>query len=221
MHMCAPVPMVLTGVSTLMGITSANQQAKATEAMYNNQAAVAEQNARISAAKQNQINSQYLQEKQRLDDKMRLVAGQNRAAAGASGLAMSGSPLQALAASYDAYNQDVTTWNTNKNNAIWNEKVNEVNYLNQANAARSAASNIKSQVPSSMLATLIGGASSMYSLKSQYAKTPQYGTHGYTRYVNDGTITLTDAMNPNVYETNIKTVRFNKGKYNRPGWSVG
>lgn len=208
--MCLPVAMALTGVSTLMGIQSARQQANAQAAMYNQQAAVAEQNARISAAKQNQINDQYLQDKQRMDDKMRLVAGQNAAEAGSSSLTMSGTPLQSLGASYDAYNQDVNTWDTNKNNAIWNEKVNEINYLNQAASSRSAAANAKQQGNMSALATLIGGASSMYSLKQQYGSVKKTGTQGFTRSTTDGQI-RTDAVDPTKVD-NIRVVKYNKTK---------
>lgn len=197
--MCAPAAMVLTGISTLMGMQSARQQASAQAAMYNQQAAVAEQNARISASKQRQINAQYLQEKEQMDDKMRLVAGQNAAEAGSSSLMMTGTPLQSLGAAYDAYNQDVNKWDTNKNNAIWNEKVNETNYLNQANASRSAAANAKRQGNMQALATLISGAASMYSLKQQYAGAPKNTGTGNTARQNG--YTSGSNANSNSYQT--------------------
>lgn len=74
-----------------------HQQGKAQAAMYNQQARVAEANARISDRKQEQIADQALQERDKMSDKMRLIQGQNVAETGASGLTMSGTPLQLMA----------------------------------------------------------------------------------------------------------------------------
>jgi hypothetical protein len=146
-----------------------HQQGKAQAAMYNQQARVAEANARISDRKQEQIADQALQERDKMSDKMRLIQGQNVAETGAGGLTMSGTPLQLMASSYDEYNKDIQNWETNKNNSIYNEYLNGMNYRNEASTARAAASNAKSQTRMAMLGTILSGASSIYGLKSQYA----------------------------------------------------
>ena len=146
-----------------------HQQGKAQAAMYNQQARVAEANARISDRKQEQIADQALQERDKMSDKMRLIQGQNVAETGASGLTMSGTPLQLMASSYDEYNKDIQNWESNKNNSIYNEYLNGMNYRNEASTARAAASNAKKQTRMAMLGTILSGASSIYGLKGQYA----------------------------------------------------
>ena len=54
--------------------------------MYKAQAQAAEANKRISDRKQEQIAMQQLQERDKMDNRMRLVAGTNAAEAGAGGL---------------------------------------------------------------------------------------------------------------------------------------
>ena len=174
--MCSPIALMAGQlVTTLWG---QHQQTKAQTAMYNAQAQAAEANARISDRKQQDIANQALQERDKMDNKMRLIAGQNTAEAGATGLSMSGTPLQLMASSYDEYNKDINNWETNKNNSIYNEYLNGVNYRNEASSARAAAANAKRQGRMQMLGTILSGASSMYGLKQQYAGgkyTTQYG----------------------------------------------
>lgn len=165
--MCNPI--ALTAASMVSTLFMQHQQGKAQAAMYNQQARVAEANARISDRKQEQIADQALQERDKMSDKMRLIQGQNVAETGASGLTMSGTPLQLMASSYDEYNKDIQNWETNKNNNIYNEYLNGMNYRNEASTARAAASNAKSQTRMAMLGTILSGASSIYGLKSQYA----------------------------------------------------
>lgn len=175
--MCNPIALMAGQlVTTLWG---QHQQTKAQTAMYNAQAQAAEANARISDRKQQDIANQALQERDKMDNKMRLVAGQNTAEAGATGLSMSGTPLQLMASSYDEYNKDINNWETNKNNSIYNEYLNGVNYRNEASSARAAASNAKTQGRLQMLGTILSGASSMYGLKQQYAGS---GKVGKTKY---------------------------------------
>lgn len=165
--MCNPIALMAGQlVTTLWG---QHQQAKAQTAMYNAQAQAAEANARISDRRQQDIANQALQERDKMDDKMRLIAGQNTAETGATGLSMSGSPLQLMSSSYDEYNQDINNWETSKNNSIYNEYLNGVNYRNEANSARAAAANAKTQGRMQMLGTILSGASSIYGLKQQYA----------------------------------------------------
>lgn len=177
--MCNPI--ALTAVSMVGTLFTQHQQGKAQAAMYNQQARVAEANARISDRKQEQIADQALQERDKMSDKMRLIQGQNVAETGAGGLAMSGTPLQLMASSYDEYNKDIQNWETNKNNSIYNEYLNGMNYRNEASTARAAASNAKKQTRMAMLGTILSGASSIYGLKGQYAsKSAGVGNNYYT-----------------------------------------
>lgn len=177
--MCNPI--ALTAASMVGTLFTQHQQGKAQAAMYNQQARVAEANARISDRKQEQIADQALQERDKMSDKMRLIQGQNVAETGASGLTMSGTPLQLMASSYDEYNKDIQNWETNKNNSIYNEYLNGMNYRNEASTARAAASNAKKQTRMAMLGTILSGASSIYGLKGQYAsKNVGSGNNYYT-----------------------------------------
>ena len=177
--MCNPI--ALTAASMVGTLFAQHQQGKAQAAMYNQQARVAEANARISDRKQEQIADQALQERDKMSDKMRLIQGQNTAETGASGLTMSGTPLQLMASSYDEYNKDIQNWETNKNNSIYNEYLNGMNYRNEASTARAAASNAKKQTRMAMLGTILSGASSIYGLKGQYAsKSAGVGNNYYT-----------------------------------------
>lgn len=177
--MCNPI--ALTAASMVGTLFTQHQQGKAQAAMYAQQARVAEANARISDRKQEQIADQALQERDKMSDKMRLIQGQNVAETGASGLTMSGTPLQLMASSYDEYNKDIQNWETNKNNSIYNEYLNGMNYRNEASTARAAASNAKKQTRMAMLGTILSGASSIYGLKSQYAsKSVGVGNNYYT-----------------------------------------
>ena len=177
--MCNPI--ALTAVSMVGTLFTQHQQGKAQAAMYAQQARVAEANARISDRKQEQIADQALQERDKMSDKMRLIQGQNVAETGASGLTMSGTPLQLMASSYDEYNKDIQNWENNKNNSIYNEYLNGMNYRNEASTARAAASNAKKQTRMAMLGTILSGASSIYGLKGQYAsKSAGVGNNYYT-----------------------------------------
>lgn len=177
--MCNPI--ALTAASMVGTLFTQHQQGKAQAAMYNQQARVAEANARISDRKQEQIADQALQERDKMSDKMRLIQGQNTAETGASGLMMAGTPLQLMASSYDEYNKDIQNWETNKNNSIYNEYLNGMNYRNEASTARAAASNAKAQTRMAMLGTILSGASSIYGLKGQYAsKSVGAGNNYYT-----------------------------------------
>ena len=79
--MCNPI--ALTAASMVGTLFTQHQQGKAQAAMYNQQARVAEANARISDRKQEQIADQALQERDKMSDKMRLIQGQNVAETGA------------------------------------------------------------------------------------------------------------------------------------------
>lgn len=203
--MCNPI--ALTAASMVGTLFTQHQQGKAQAAMYNQQARVAEANARISDRKQEQIADQALQERDKMSDKMRLIQGQNTAETGASGLMMAGTPLQLMASSYDEYNKDIQNWETNKNNNIYNEYLNGMNYRNEASTARAAASNAKKQTRMAMLGTILSGASSIYGLKGQYASKSVGAGNNYYTPASDA---LEAAGMPNMKFVTKGTIRNNR-----------
>ena len=158
---------IALGLTALQGYTqyrAADAQADAQMAYYNAQADAAEQNARIQERKGEQIADQYLQQQQKLDDRRRLIRGQQAAAAGASGLAASGSVLDVMGSSEDAYRQDSLNLLSNQRNDTWSNYVNVVNYQNQANAFRASAENAEQQGKANKFNTILGTAASMYGI---------------------------------------------------------
>ena len=166
--MCSPI--ALLAASTVASVAHNRAQTNAQVAQYNAQAEAAEMNKRISDRKQEQIAEMYLQDRQKMNDKMRLVAGRNAAEFGATGITMAGSALDLMGSSYDEFHKDIYNWETNKNNDIYNESLNGLNYINQANADRSAAANARAQGNMALVGTILGAASSYYGMKSQYAQ---------------------------------------------------
>jgi hypothetical protein len=167
--MCGtPWMMALTAIQGINQYNTQKQQYNAQTAMYNAQAKAAEQNARISQVKQEQIAEQYAAQQSKLNDRMKLAAGQTAAQAGASGLQLSGSPLDALSASYGAWNADSAQLLQNQRNDVWSEHLNEVNYQNQANAYRTSAANLQAQKQSALFGTILGTAASMYGIHREY-----------------------------------------------------
>ena len=155
------------GLTALQGYTqyrAADAQADAQMAYYNAQADAAEQNARIQERKGEQIADQYLQQQQKLDDRRRLIRGQQAASAGASGLAAGGSVLDVMGSSEDAYRQDSLNLLSNQRNDTWSNYVNVVNYQNQANAFRASAENAEQQGKANKFNTILGTAASMYGI---------------------------------------------------------
>lgn len=158
---------IALGLTALQGYTqyrAADAQADAQMAYYNAQADAAEQNARIQERKGEQIADQYLQQQQKLDDRRRLIRGQQAAAAGASGLAAGGSVLDVMGSSEDAYRQDSLNLLSNQRNDTWSNYVNVVNYQNQANAFRASAENAEQQGKANKFNTILGTATSMFGI---------------------------------------------------------
>lgn len=161
--MGATLALVAAGTQALGQYTSGRNQAKAYEA----QAEAAQRNAQI-ASKQRELTSQrYAQEQLELKDKAKLRMGAARAQAGAAGLQGGvGSSGDLLASSQSAFEQDSQRLLQNQRNDTWSQYVNEVNYRNQANAYKTAASNSKAQGTMGALSTLAGAASSYFGGKS-------------------------------------------------------
>lgn len=172
--MCTVVAALVA--QTGLQLMQTRNETKAQVSMLNAQAEAADMNKRISDRKQEQIAEKYLQEKEMMNDRMRLIAGQNAAAAGASGLTMEGSPLDVLGASYDGYQKDVSVWEQNKNTDIYDEYLRGVNYQNEANMARASAANAKQQGRMKLFGTILGAASSYATLKQQYGGTSRVTT---------------------------------------------
>lgn len=152
----------LTALSGAMTYKSQQDQAKQQAAAYRAQADADEQNAKIENRKQEQIADNYAQQQRQLRARQRLSEGQQRAAAGSTGLGFSGSQLDILSSSIDAYKQDSMNLLTNQRNDNYSSRVQETNYLNSANANRTAASNVKKNARLQGISTILGTAASVY-----------------------------------------------------------
>lgn len=177
---------VVAGLTALAGYTQYRGQqesANAQAAAYNAQAQTAEQNAKIEGRKQEQIADNYARQSQQLEQRQRIIAGQQRAQAGAAGLNMAGSPLDILSAGYDAYTQDQQTLLSNQRNDNYNSRVMQNNYLNQAAGAHAAAHNVKAVARMQGLSTILGTAASIYGsgvFKKGIAPEQNVGNGNYT-----------------------------------------
>lgn len=163
-------PVAIMGMQMAMQMASIRQQTKAQVAMYDQQAKIADYNAKLSERKAEQIADNYAKEQRQLNNKMRLVAGQNRAEAGASNLMMTGTPLQMLGAGIDAYNEDSTTLLQNQRNDVDTQGIQTWNYRNQAAGARASAANAKQSGKMQMIGTLLSTASSISGYYNDYGK---------------------------------------------------
>lgn len=163
--MCDPVSIGLSALSGYMQYQGQQSAAKTQAAAYNAQAAAADRNAAIESKKQEQISDKYAQESRQLNARMRLARGSQAAATGASGVDMnSQSSLDILSGTYDQYNQDKINLLTNQRNDNFSSRVQESNFINDANASRTAANNVRSQAKASGIATILGTAASMYGI---------------------------------------------------------
>lgn len=164
--MCS-LTLALTGLTTGLQMAGQYQQSRAQAAAYEAQAQAARDNAKIQNRQSEQIAENAIQEQRKLDARMRLIAGQNAAQAGASGIMSNvGSPL-------DIYNASMEAWGEDTQNALWNQRnntynsyVREVNFRNQANSYDAQAKAAKQAGNMAMFGTLLGGAASMYGMKS-------------------------------------------------------
>lgn len=159
--MCGLLP-GLVAASGLMQYQAGKQQTDAQVASYRAQADAAQQNAVIENRKQEQIADNYASQQEALRARQRLAEGSQRAATGAAGLNFSGSAMDILGSGYDAYAQDRANLLTNQRNDNYSSRITESNYVNQANAANTAASTAKSVGRASGLATILGTAASVY-----------------------------------------------------------
>jgi len=163
--MCS-LTLALTGLTTGLSMASQYQQSRAQAAAYEAQAQAAYDNAKIQNKKSEIQAEQYAQQQRDLDNRRRLIVGQQTAQAGASGIQGGiGSPLDVYNASMEAWSEDTNNLLDNQRNDQWSNYTNEVNYRNQGNAAMANASAAKQAGNMAMFGTLLSGAASMYGLK--------------------------------------------------------
>lgn len=154
------------GLAALGGFMQYQQigaQADAQQAMYNAQAQVDEQNAKIQARRNESIADQYAQEDMKLNQRARLARGQAAAAMGSSGIDSAfGTGLDVMSGIEDAYKQDKMNLLSNQRMDNYEGRVAESNYINKANANRAASSNVAAQARMAKMSTILGTASSIY-----------------------------------------------------------
>ena len=178
--MCS-IALALAGLSTGLQMAGQYQQSRAQAAAYEAQAQAAYQNAKIQNKKGELMAEQYAQQQRSLDNKRRLVEGQQAAAAGASGIEGGvGSSLDVYNASMSAWREDSINLLTNQRNDEWSNYVGEVNYRNQGNAAMANAKAAKQAGNIQMATTLLGAAASMYGAKGGGSSSGESG--GWAAY---------------------------------------
>ena len=153
---------ILLGAQMVSQIAGIRNEYKSQQRAYEAQEQAARQNAAIVEAQRSQQADAYAQKQAQLNDRMRLVRGQAAAAAGASGFTAEGSVNDILDSSYDAYKKDSLNLLTQQRNDSWSQYVNQVNYLNQANAYDTAARNVRKQGHQKIFGTLLGAAATAY-----------------------------------------------------------
>ncbi len=156
----------LLGASAYFGYRQQVQQAEVQADAYRAQAEADEQNAKIEGRKQEQLADNYANEAKQLRSRQRLAQGAQRAAAGAAGIDFSGSQMDILSSSLDAYKNDQVTLLSNQRNDNYNSRVIQTNYLNNANQKRAAADNVVSSAKGQWLPTLLSTAASIAGMPS-------------------------------------------------------
>ena len=159
---------ILLGLQMVSNIASTRQEYKAQQRAYEAQAQTARQNAAIAERQRSQQADAYAQKQAQLNDRMRLARGQAAAAAGAGGFTAEGSVNDILESSYDAYQKDSMNLLSQQRNDSWSQYVNQVNYLNQANAYDTAARNVRKQGHQKIFGTLLGTAAMAYGKLKNY-----------------------------------------------------
>lgn len=163
--MCS-LTLALTGLTTGLQMAGQYQQSRAQAAAYNAQAQAAEQNAKIQERQGELIAEQYGQKQRELDNRRRLVRGQQAAAAGASGIAGGvGSALDMYMATNDAWLEDSVNLLEGQRESVYDNYIRVGNYKNQAASYRAQASAAKDAGNWGMVGTLLSGAASMYGMK--------------------------------------------------------
>ena len=153
---------ILFGAKLISDINATRREYKSQQRAYEAQEQAARQNAAIIDRQRSQQADAYAQKQSQLNDRMKLVRGQAAAAAGAGGFTATGSVNDILDSSYDAYQKDSLNLLSQQRNDSWSAYVNQVNYLNQANAYDSAARQVRKQGHQKIFGTLLGAAATAY-----------------------------------------------------------
>lgn len=142
---------VLAGLTAITGVLQyqAQQDQAAAQAAryraeaenYQNQALAAQQNAQIEGKKQEVIADNYARQEKELRDRRRIIAGQQRAQAGAAGIGQGGSLLDIQSAGDEAYVQDKLTLLSNQRYENYDSRSNQMNYMNQRDSYNVSARN--------------------------------------------------------------------------------
>lgn len=184
-------------------VVSIQQQSKAQQAMYQAQADADRQNAARQNAISKQIAEQYAQKQDDLNDKFKLVRGQQVAAQGAAGLQGGvGSGLDLLASSAKEYQQDTINLLTDQRNDVLSSYTQEVNYRNSASANMAAKSNVKKQALFSTIGTILGTASSVQGINAAKAQGVSGGNQAFGTSISPAANFKTDVFN---YKTGLFT----------------
>lgn len=162
----------MIGLNVVQGIQrdrAIKNEARAQEAVYKSQARANEQNARIASRQQEQIAHQYAQQQEELNSRRRLIAGANRASAGASGYETAGSVDDVENANTDQYILDSMNLLGNQRNDVRDAYIQQVNYENAARADRASAKNIRASTSGLRLANFISTVAGAYRAYRTYA----------------------------------------------------
>lgn len=163
--MCSVLGAISALATAAGGYMQYQAQQDAAEAQarnYERQAEIATQNAKIKNRQQEQEADNAARETEQLRQRQRVIRAQNIAKFGAAGLSgTTGSPLDILNASNDAYEQDKETSLMNQRNRNYGLRVEENNFLNDAAGYRAAADNTRDAAKSAGLATILGTAASI------------------------------------------------------------
>lgn len=148
--MCTMLAAAIGAAGTLMQGMAANSAAKA-------QAAAANQNARIAEAQARDAIDRGGQEELRLRRQMAQLQGAQRSMLAASGVDVdSGSALDVQDASMREGEQDAAAIRFNAAREGWGHQVQAVNYRNEASAARAAGRN-------ALFGSIVGAGTSLLS----------------------------------------------------------
>lgn len=179
--MCGVVE-ALTMASGLFSAYSSIQQGNAQAAAYEAQAATANQNAKIAAWQAEDTLKRGAGEEKKLRERGGQFAATQLSQLAASGQQVSGSALGVLQDTGMGIEQDADTLRLDFAKEKWGHDVQQVNYMNEADAARSSAKNAKKAGQIGALTSLMGAGVGVYAGLSAGAATGAK--------VRGGTITL-------------------------------
>lgn len=164
--MCS-LTLALTGLTTGLSMANQYQQSRAQAAAYEAKAQAAnyqadaaraqaqiqrqnaearEQDARIQSRREEQLAEQYANKQREMDNRARIIRGQNAAQAGASGIIGNiGSGLDIYNASLDEQNEASLRLLQEQRNTMYGEYYKEVGLRNEAKGLYAQATNLDNQ----------------------------------------------------------------------------